>query len=866
MSERADMPNEIRLGDYRPPAYLVRQVALEFDLDANATRVTARLEMARNDDPEADSGPLRLDGEDLKLISLALDGTPLEKDAYAIDATGLTIADVPERFTLAIVTEIAPEQNSKLEGLYLSNGTYCTQCEAQGFRRISYFPDRPDVMARYKTTIRADKASFPILLSNGNLIDHGDLDDGRHYAVWDDPFAKPSYLFALVAGDLACLSDTTTTGSGREVALNIYVEHGEEGKASYALAALKRAMAWDEEVYGLEYDLDIFNIVAVSYFNMGAMENKSLNIFNTKYVLADPETATDTDYSHIEAVIAHEYFHNWTGNRVTCRDWFQLSLKEGLTVFRDQQFSAAMRSAPVQRIQDVRALRAVQFPEDAGPLAHPVRPAAYIEINNFYTATVYEKGAEVIRMLHTLLGTAGFRRGMELYFERHDGQAATCDDFVAAMADANGHDFTAFKLWYSQAGTPQVTAKGVYDATARRYHLTLSQSTRKTPGQALKEPLVIPLQTALIGAKGEELAAPRLLLLDERQVHFEFEGIAEAPVPSLNRGFSAPIHVNGLDGSGDLARLMAHDSDPFNRWEAGQRYGTKVMVAIMGGGEVDPDYLAALGRGLDDDSLEDAYRALLVALPSLSFVADQMAVADYEAVYDARERLRRAVAERYEDRLTALYLSRRANAPYAPTAEQAGRRALRNTALAYLTAAGDEAAETLAAEHYYAADNMTDKMAALALLSDMTGPARLRALDHFYDRFHGDNLVVDKWLALQATSARPEALDDVRRLLQHSAFNLRQPNKVRALIGSFAGANPLRFHGSDGAGYGFVGDQVLALDPLNPQVAARLVGALSRWRRVDGARQALMKAELERLLATEPLSRDVWEIASKALA
>ena len=874
-------PEPIYLEDYKPPEFEVEAVALEFDLRQSETRVRARLSVVRQGDGPA---PLVLDGEELSLVSLSVDGTPVSPDSYAIDDTSLTISEVGARATVEIETLCRPSENTRLEGLYVSNDIFCTQCEAEGFRRITYFPDRPDVMAVYTVTIRADRNAAPVLLSNGNLVESGELGDGRHFAAWHDPFPKPSYLFALVAGDLAMVEDTFRTASNRDVALRIFVEHGNEDRCGYALDSLKRAMRWDEEVFGLEYDLDLFNIVAVSDFNMGAMENKSLNLFNAKYVLANPQTATDTDYELIESIVAHEYFHNWTGNRVTCRDWFQLSLKEGLTVFRDQQFSADMRSAPVKRISDVRLLRARQFQEDAGPLAHPVRPASYIEINNFYTATVYEKGAEVIRMMHTLLGEKGFRKGIDLYFERHDGRAVTCDDFVAAMADANDADLTQFKLWYRQAGTPELSVSDAFDRQSNTYEIHVEQAVPSTPGQPDKQPMQIPLSLALLDRAGNELSLPldgeapdmaptsRVLSVSRQKQTFRFTNVHEPPVPSLNRGFSAPIKLRFNRAPDDLGFLMAHDTDPFNRWEAGQQFATRVLLDMIDdmrdGADATPTpmFVDGFAKLLDDTTLDKAMRAEALLLPSEDFLADQMTVVDVEAVHAARELLRRNLADRLSDRFASVYRENQTNEPYRPDAPDAARRALKNRALAFLDLAPASSLRALITEQYYEADNMTDRMAALALLGDRDGAERDNALTDFYNRYENDPLVIDKWFALQARSTRPDTLSTVKSLLEHPKFSRSNPNKVRALIGVFAGGNPVRFHAADGSGYRFLADQVLALNGTNPQVAARLLPPLGRWRRFDEGRQALMRGELERILAANSLSKDVYEIASKSVA
>ena len=872
-----DTPKTIHLSDYRAPAFLVEKVALEFDLEPENTQVSARMSLRRNPDHGDAGAPLRLDGEGVELLSLAIDGRAVGPEACQLDEAGLSIPDMPDTCELAVGTRIAPLANTKLEGLYQSGGIFCTQCEAEGFRRITYFPDRPDVMTTYRVTMRADKAACPVLLSNGNLVQAGDLPDGRHFAVWDDPFPKPSYLFALVAGDLTWLEDRFTTRSGREVTLRIYTDPGNEGRCGYAMEALQRAMRWDEEKYGLEYDLDLFNIVAINDFNMGAMENKSLNVFNAKYVLANPETATDDDYANIEAIVAHEYFHNWTGNRVTCRDWFQLSLKEGLTVFRDQQFSADMRSAPVQRIKDVRALRAAQFPEDASPLAHPVRPESYIEINNFYTATVYEKGAEVIGMYQTLLGADGFRKGMDLYFQRHDGQAVTCDDFLAAMADANGADLEQFKLWYSQAGTPEIHVSGVYDEAKQSYELSLSQDLPSTPDGVVKQAMRIPLAVGLLDTAGHELpldrdgATTRVLDLDSIDTVVRFEGVPTAPIASINRGFSAPVRVRQDLSREERAFLMSHDSDPYNRWEAGQQYATRLLldmaVAYAAGGEaaVDANFIAALGKTLTDPALDPAFTALACQLPSEQYLAEQMDQADPEAIHQAREALRTAIARTLRKELQAVYDANRSNAPYSPDAASAGRRALKNLALSYLSVLDDAPCQALAGNQFRDADNMTDRMAALWALNDRQDGERAAALAAFHDRFKDDAVVIDKWLSLQAASARPDTLDQVLALMEHPVFSILQPNKVRALISAFCTGNPYRFHAADGSGYRFLADRVLQLDPINPQVAARLATQLGRWRRYDKSRQRLMRAELSRILAADKLSPDVFEIASKSL-
>ncbi|MBT5812330.1 MAG: aminopeptidase N [Rhodospirillaceae bacterium] len=881
-------PSAIHLADYTPPPYTIDEIALSFDLGEDSTRVASRLTMRRQDHAP-DGAALVLDGQQLTLESLRIDGKALEEHAYAVTPDSLIIENPPAEFTLEVETRIEPKNNTALEGLYKSSGAFVTQCEAEGFRKITYALDRPDVLAVYSVEIRADKSAYPVLLSNGNLVESEDLPEGRHRVQWRDPHPKPSYLFALVAGDLACVEDQFTTKSGRPVTLRIYVEHGKEDRCAFAVESLKKAMRWDEDVYGLEYDLDIFMIVAVSDFNMGAMENKGLNVFNDKYVLARPDTATDGDYANIEAIIAHEYFHNWTGNRVTCRDWFQLSLKEGLTVFRDQEFSADQRSRPVQRIGDVRALRARQFAEDSGPLAHPVQPKSYIEINNFYTSTVYEKGAELVRMIHTLIGPRAFRGGMDLYFQRHDGQAATVEDFVAAMADSSGEDLSRFRGWYDQAGTPALSASGLYDPDDASYELTVSQKFPPTPGQPDKSPCLIPLAMGLIGPSGADLplrldgepaarGEQRVLHLTEASQTFRFIDVQAPPTPSLLRGFSAPVLLSVDLSDADRAFLMSHDGDPFNRWEAGQQFATDILLdrvaALQSGDEMESAdaFIDALGAALDDEALDKAFLAQMLILPGEQYIAARMTEVDVDAIHAAREGLRRAIAERLNAKLTQLYHDNASNQTYAPDAESAGRRRLRNTALSYLACGGAPDAIALCDAQFKHADNMTDAMAALEILSHLDTPARVDALAAFHEKWRDDNIVVDKWLALQAASSLPGALDDVQALLRHESFSIRIPNKVRALIGAFCNANQVRFHAADGSGYQFLADRVLELDALNPQVAARLLGPLGPWRKFDAGRREKMKGQLQRILdsgildSERTLSPDVFEIASKSLA
>jgi aminopeptidase N len=875
-------PQPVRLKDYRPPDYLIDQVELRFNLQPATTEVQARLAVRRNPAARRGARPLLLDGQALELIGLALDGEALGSNRYQVDDDHLIVHDVPAAFTLETTVRIRPDANTALEGLYVSNGVFCTQCEPEGFRKITYFPDRPDVMARYRVRIEADQAAYPVLLANGNLTEIGASGGGRHFALWEDPFPKPSYLFALVAGRLAKIEDTFTTRSGRAVTLEIYTEPREIDKCAHAMASLKKAMKWDEDRFGLEYDLDRFMIVAVSDFNFGAMENKGLNIFNTKYVLAKPETATDADFLGVESVIAHEYFHNWTGNRVTCRDWFQLSLKEGLTVFRDQEFTSDLHSRPVKRIADVRRLRATQFLEDAGPLAHPVRPDSYLEINNFYTTTVYEKGAEVIRMLHTLLGEAAFQRGMQIYFERHDGKAVTCEDFVAAMEAASGRDLRQFRRWYAQAGTPRLRVRGSHDPRARTYTLTVAQATPPTPGQPQKQPLHIPLALGLLDPAGAPLplrlkgegataGSTHVLELCKREQRFTFTDVPERPVPSLLRGFSAPVILESAADDADRRFLMAHDPDPFARWESGQGYALKVMLALIAEHRagralrLDDGLVEAFASTLDDATLDNEFVAQALTLPSETYVAEQMAEIDVDGIHAVREFLRTALGERLGDMWLETYRQLQTDEPYRFEAAQVGRRTLKNLALAYLLAGGSAAGRRLCLAQYRDADNMTDTIAALGLLAESDLPERGEALAEFYARWRDDALVVDKWFALQAMAQRPDALDAVSALLHHEAFTLANPNRVRSLIGAFAQANPTGFHRADGASYAFVADHVLVLDKRNPQVASRLTQPFGRWRRYDAQRQEHMRAQLERILATAGLSRDVYEIVSKSL-
>ena len=861
-----------RLADYAPPNWLVESVGLRFVLDPADTRVLADIVFRRN--PAMPHGALRLDGRSLGFVSAAIDGQPVAASALAIDADGLTVpADLlpADRFHWTAETRINPTANTALEGLYVSNGMFCTQCEAQGFRKITWYPDRPDVMAPFTVRLEALRETHPVLLSNGDPVEAGPLPGGRHYAVWRDPHPKPAYLFALVAGDLRETRDSFVTASGRPVRLGIWVRPGDEGKTAYAMDALIRSMRWDEEKYGCEYDLDVFNIVAVDDFNMGAMENKGLNIFNAKYVLASPETATDGDYERIEAIIAHEYFHNWTGNRITCRDWFQLCLKEGLTVFRDQQFTADERSEPVKRIEDVRLLRARQFREDDGPLAHPVRPEEYVEINNFYTATVYEKGAEVIRMLHTLVGAEGYRKALDLYFQRHDGEATTIEAFRQCFEDATGRDLTQFARWWRQSGTPRLVVEEAWDAAAGRFTLTFRQSTPPTPGQPEKQPFVIPVAVGLLGPNGADLLpeGTRLVEVDQPEVSVSFDGLAHRPVPSLLRGFSAPVRLIRETADAERAFLLAHDSDPFNRWEAGRAQALDVTLRMLDGAAPDTALLDGLAAVMRDDSLDPAFRALVLDLPGEEEVSREVAAqgcpADPEAIHTATRALRAAFADRFAPELQALHAAMAVPGPYTPDAAAAGRRALRNRALLLLASRGTADAFALAEAQFREADNMSEQAPALLALVHYGAPQAATALAAFQAQWRGDSQVMDKWLTIQATAPRPETLARVRALAEAPEFPWRNPNKFRALIGAFASGNPSRFHAADGSGYAFVVDWLIRLDAVNPQTTARLAGTFETWRRYDPSRQALMRGAMERLAAAPGLSKDTADIVNRLL-
>ncbi|KAL9251497.1 Puromycin-sensitive aminopeptidase-like protein [Drosera capensis] len=941
-----DAPKEIFLKDYKKPDYYFNTVELKFLLDEEKTFVLSKISVIPR--VEGSSSPLILNGQDLKLISLKVNGKELKEGEVQLDSRHLRLLSPPSgTFVLEIVTEIYPQKNTSLEGLYKTSGNFCTQCEAEGFRKITFYQDRPDIMAKYTVRIEADKALYPVLLSNGNLIEQGDLEGGKHFVVWEDPFKKPCYLFALVAGQLESRDDTFTTRSGRKISLRIWTPAQDLPKTGHAMYSLKAAMKWDEDVFGLEYDLDLFNIVAVPDFNMGAMENKSLNIFNSKLVLASPETATDADYAAILGVVGHEYFHNWTGNRVTCRDWFQLSLKEGLTVFRDQEFSSDMGSRTVKRISDVSKLRMYQFPQDAGPMAHPVRPHSYIKMDNFYTGKswcfifascfcldlrsllifsamlshgyVYEKGAEVVRMYKTLLGTEGFRKGMDLYFERHDGQAVTCEDFFAAMRDANHADFANFLLWYSQAGTPRVKVTSSYNAESQTFSLKFSQEVPATPGQPVKEPMFIPIVVGLLDSSGKDMRLPslyhngtlqsitsngkpvtttilrltkcarqhaydslhfsfldtqvRLLFsgIKQKEEEFVFTDISERPVPSLLRGYSAPIRLESDLSDSDLSFLLAYDSDDFNRWEAGQVLARKIMLELVADYQqnkalvLNNSFVDGLRRILTDSSLDKEFIARAITLPGEGEIMDMMDVADPDAVHAVRKFIKNQIASELKDVLLIVVEQNRSSEPYEFNHDNMARRALKNVALAYLTSLNTPEFTELALHEYKTATNMTEQFAALVALSQNPGTVRDEALADFYNKWQHDFLVITKWFALQASSDIPGNVENVKKLVSHPAFDIRNPNKVYSLVGGFCGSL-VNFHAKDGSGYGFLGELAVQLDKINPQVASRMVSAFSRWRRYDENRQSLAKAQLEMIVSANGLSENVFEIASKSLA
>ena len=883
---RDAQPGTIYLRDYQPPAWLINRTELHFELHEDHVIVASRLHLLRDGQVARDNS-LTLDGAGLELLSVAIDGLELEEGAYTVTPEKLLIHEVPDQCVLACRTRIRPQDNTTLEGLYKSHSMFCTQCEAHGFRKITYYLDRPDVLSVFTVTIEADHHRYPVLLSNGNLIADGEVDGGRHQAVWHDPFPKPAYLFALVAGDLEHVEDRFMTCSGRDVTLRIYVEEKDLDKCGHAMASLKHAMRWDENVYGREYDLEIFNIVAVDDFNMGAMENKSLNIFNSSCILCTPDITTDAGFQRIEAIVAHEYFHNWSGNRVTCRDWFQLSLKEGFTVFRDAGFSADMGSPTAKRVEDVMVLRTAQFAEDAGPMAHPVRPESYIEINNFYTLTVYEKGAEVVRMIHTLLGPAEFRLGSDLYFERHDGQAATCEDFVVAMEDASGIDLSQFRRWYSQAGTPTLTVRDEYDADAQRYTLHVEQSCPPSPGQSEKEPFVIPLAMGLLGEAGNlplRLAdrepdpetgdnTHAVLRVDQPSQRFVFEDVAERPVPSLLRGFSAPVRLHYDYSKENLFTLMSRDDDGFVRWDSAQALATRVIGEVeehLQQGTpvaVDPLLARACSSLLEDASLDAALVADMLALPGENYLAELASHhggANVDTIHHARETVLREIGSSCETLLQEAYHRLAVEEPYAPSAAQIAARKLRNTCLEFLCCI-DPVHMHLAEQQFTRATNMTDRLGALRVLAlhapdDVSGPA----LDTFYGEWHHEALVVNLWFQVQAAVPYGDGLERVRALMSHPDFDLRNPNKVRALVGVFCNQNPVNFHRADGAGYAFLADVVAQLNRSNPQIAARQLTPLTKWRNYQG-RQDLMRAQLERLAAMPDLSPAVYEIVTKSL-
>ncbi len=854
---KTDTPKTIYLKDYKPYPFKIHSINLNFDIHEGHTIVTANAEYERLNPAAKD---VFLNGEDLELISVKIDGAPSHN--FTQNEDSLRIPTPSDRFSLEIVTKIKPEDNTRLEGLYMSGGNYCTQCEAEGFRRITYYPDRPDVLSVFTVRVEAD-VQYPVLLSNGNVVEIGKCGDGRHYAIWHDPFPKPCYLFALVAGDLARIQDQFVTKSGREVDLFIYVRAGDEGQCGHAMDSLKRAMKWDEDAYGLEYELEVFNIVAVSDFNMGAMENTSLNIFNTALVLAHQETATDTDYGRVESVIAHEYFHNWSGNRVTCRDWFQLSLKEGLTVFRDQEFSADMGARDVQRIDDVMHLRRLQFPEDAGPLSHPIRPDNYIEINNFYTMTVYEKGAEVIRMMRTILGAENYRKGTDLYFSRHDGTAATCDDFVTCMSEASGVDLSQFKLWYSTAGTPKVSFKGIYDEAKKTYTVSLAQS--------FKNPLHIPVPVGLLDVHGGDIIGTRVLHLKDVKQDFVFENIPARPVPSVLRGFSAPVKLSVAyhDEDADLRFLMMHDSDGFNRWEAGQTYFLNALGFMLENENEVPEcfletYGALIESALNEGS-DKGFMARMLSLPSIQMIGQQQEAIDPSAIHSARQKALAAIKRMHKPALQRLYDDNQLNGSFSISQDAIGQRALKNQALSLLTATYGTGCAKMARAHYFNANNMTDRVAALTAIAPNKNPARAEVFNDFYARFKDYPLVVDKYFSLQASAAQDDIIQNLKKLREHTDFNIKNPNRVRSLYAAFAMNNPVGFHAVDGSGYDFLTDGIIELNSINPQIAARLLTPLRDWKRYTPDRQVKMKAALERILSQPKLSPDVFEIASKSL-
>lgn len=877
-------PGTIHLKDYEAPKYLIDKTTIKVEIEKDKARVYAALNMRRNPESGDSGNNIVLSGQQLILEHIAINGTSLTSDQYSITEEELTVYQVPDLFELSTEVTIYPKQNTSLEGLYKSRTMYCTQCEAEGFRRITYYLDRPDVMSEFTTTIIADQSECPVLLANGNPLDAGQMDDGRHWATWHDPFRKPAYLFALVAGDLSVVEDQFTTCSGRTVDIRVYVEPKDQDKCDHAIQSLKHAMTWDEQVYGREYDLDLYMIVAVDDFNMGAMENKGLNIFNTSCILAHPETTTDAGFQRVEAVVAHEYFHNWSGNRVTCRDWFQLSLKEGFTVFRDAEFSADMGSRTVKRVEDINLLRTVQFAEDAGPTAHPVQPASYMEISNFYTVTIYEKGAEVVRMIHTLLSPELFRQGSDLYFSRHDGQAVTIEDFVAAMAEVSGRDFSQFMNWYRQAGTPRLSVRSEYDEKAQQYRLHFKQcceATKLEQGKQ-KEPYQIPVKLGLVTEQGDLLLAnsgetDQIIEITEPEQTVVFEGIESRPVPSLLRGFSAPVKLDYPYSREELALLMSHDSDGVNRWNASQQLAIQLMQALM------EDYRASNPLVMDDclsqayakilsesaDDRDRAMEALVLTLPSELLLAEVSDVIDAEVIHHVRQFLCSQLGHSLSEKWRTTYQANSPKGHYVHNANEVARRSLKNLALRYLANAGTEDSLTLAQSQFVDADNMTDRLAALGILVNDPRPAAavlsMQALESFYHDWHHEPLVLNQWFQVQAACPLAGGLARVRALMEHSVFDIHNPNKVRSVIGVFCNSNPVNFHCEGGEGYRFLADQVLVLDKLNPQIAARLLTPLTRWRRFSEQKQQLMKGELARIMSEPKLSSDTYEIVSKSL-
>ncbi len=879
MKAMDSMPKTTYLKDYSPPEYLVESVDLHFTLNEEESIVVATQVIRKNAKSTLNTKTLLLNGNALLLQNVELDGLKLDSSAYELTDDFLSINGMPDKCVLVITTLIKPQLNTALEGLYKSSGMYCTQCEAEGFRRITYYQDRPDVMSIFTTTVNAEKSKYPILLSNGNNVDSGESDDGRHWVKWHDPFPKPAYLFALVAGDLEMQQDTFTTCSGREVVLRIFVESVNIDKCDHALVSLKKSMKWDEEVYGREYDLDVFMIVAVNDFNMGAMENKGLNIFNSACVLAKPETATDADFYNIEGIIGHEYFHNWSGNRVTCRDWFQLSLKEGFTVFRDQNFSADMSSEAVKRIEDVNVLRTAQFPQDAGPMAHPIRPESFIDISNFYTVTIYNKGAEIVRMIHQILGEKKFRKGTDLYFDRHDGQAVTTEDFVQAMEDANGQLLTQFKHWYGQAGTPVLDVVGRYDEQNKQYMLNVKQSCAPTPGQETKKPFHIPFSLGLLDGDGNDLSLvlngkpleSAVLDVTKAEEDFVFENIQAAPLPSLLRGFSSPVKVNFNYTKDDLRFLMGQDNDDFNRWDAGQRLSNIVIQELVEDHKVMrpmgvfEGYVDAMGRVLNNTEADKSLTTQALSVPNEILLSEAYEVVDPDAIHAARDFLRLTLAKSLELDFSRVYAENSVNRSYEFSSEEVGRRSLKNQCLSYLVRLKTEDTIALAMAQYQSSNNMTDSLAALSCLANTDCEEREMVLNDFYQKWQHDPLVVDKWFGIQARSTLPDAFIHIKALVEHAAFDIKNPNKVRAVVGALGFGNPVVFHQADGEVYEFYADYIIKLNDLNPQMSARLANAFATWARYDDSRQALMKSQLQRILQHKGIAKDVFEIVKKTL-